>query len=264
MKISVIMGIYNCETTLAESIDSLLKQTFSDFELIMCDDGSADGTYNIAKKYADKYDNIILLKNDRNMGLNYTLNHCLEHAQGEYIARQDGDDISLPDRFEKEVTILKENPTIAIVSCAKIHFDNTGAFKIDKPKLYPCKKDFIYGSPFNHPSSMIRKSVMLEVGGYSESNYLLRVEDYHLWFKIYAKGYTGYNIQKPLYKWRDDISAYKRRTLKNRLNEVYVRFIGFKMLKLPLVYFIYCVRPIIIWLLPRCLYDYFHRKNLNA
>jgi glycosyltransferase EpsE len=75
-KISVIMGIYNCATTLAESIDSLFSQTFNDFELIMCDDGSEDNTYEIAQKYADRYDNIVFLKIDINRGLNYNLNNC--------------------------------------------------------------------------------------------------------------------------------------------------------------------------------------------
>jgi glycosyltransferase EpsE len=108
---------------------------------------------------------------------------------------------------------------------------------------------------------MIRKSVVDEVNGYTESDFLLRVEDYHLWCKIYARGYEGYNIQEPLYKWRDDNDAYKRRTLKNRLNEVYARFVGFKMLKLPFYYYIFCIRPILVYLLPRPIYHYFHNRG---
>jgi glycosyltransferase EpsE len=257
--VSIIMGIYNCETTLAESIDSLLNQTFQDFEIIMCDDGSIDTTYKIAQEYAADHTNIIVLKNDVNMGLNYTLNRCLEYSRGKYIARQDGDDISLPARLEEEVKILEENRDIALVSCAAIHFDDKGDFKTGKKPYLPEKKDFIYGSPFIHPSCVIRKYILDEVCGYTVSKKLLRVEDYHLWFKIYAKGYKGINIQTPLYKWRDDINAYNRRTIKNRLNEIYVRFIGFKMLKLPFYYYIYCFRPLAALLAPRFIYNFFHK-----
>ena len=103
-KISILMGIYNCAKTLPEAVDSILAQTYPNWELILCDDGSSDDTYAVAEGYRQQYpENIILLKNGRNMGLNHTLNHCLQHATGEYIARMDGDDISLPERFEKEL-----------------------------------------------------------------------------------------------------------------------------------------------------------------
>ena len=148
-KISVIMGIYNCEETLGESIDSLMSQRYQDFELIMCDDGSVDQTYNIAKEYKKRYPNKIkLLKNESNKGLNYTLNRCLKDAEGEYIARQDGDDISLPDRFFKEVQFLDDNLEYAIVSCPMIYFDKNGEWgkgtAIEKQQI----KDFVFHTPF--------------------------------------------------------------------------------------------------------------------
>ena len=90
-RISVIIGIYNCASTLVEALDSLYAQTYQNFKIILCEDGSGDNTYQIAKDYASKHDNIVLLKNEKNMGLNYTLNHCLEYADTELIARMDGD-----------------------------------------------------------------------------------------------------------------------------------------------------------------------------
>ena len=95
-RISVLMGVYNCASTLPEALDSLYSQTYKDFKIILCDDGSQDNTYKIAKEYVEKYDNIVLISNGKNKGLNYTLNHCLEYADTEYCARMDGDDISLP------------------------------------------------------------------------------------------------------------------------------------------------------------------------
>ena len=115
--ISIIMGIYNCAETLPEAVESIICQTYENWELIMCDDGSTDGTYKIASEYKEKYpDKIFVLKNEENMGLNYTLNRCLESAKGEYIARMDGADISLPERLEKELVFLNAHPEYAIVS----------------------------------------------------------------------------------------------------------------------------------------------------
>ena len=81
IEISILMGIYNCAGTLNEAIDSIITQTCKSWELILCDDGSSDNTYSIAKEYAERYPNkIILIKNSKNMGLNYTLNHCLKYV----------------------------------------------------------------------------------------------------------------------------------------------------------------------------------------
>ena len=115
-RISVLMGIYNCAATLVEALDSLYAQTYKDFKIILCDDGSTDDTYSVAKSYADTHDNIILVRNEVNKGLNYTLNRCLEYADTEYCARMDGDDISLPTRFEKEIQFLDSHPEYAIVT----------------------------------------------------------------------------------------------------------------------------------------------------
>ena len=106
--VSVIMGIYNCEKTLSDAIDSIINQTYSDWELIMCDDGSTDNTYQIATKYSEKDNRITVIKNDTNSGLAFSLNHCLKYAKGEYVARMDADDISLPNRFEKQVAFLNK------------------------------------------------------------------------------------------------------------------------------------------------------------
>lgn len=264
VKISIIMGIYNCEKYLAESIESIINQTFNDWELIMCDDGSKDKTYNIAQEYSQKYPNkIYLLKNERNMGLNYTLNKCLKDARGEYIARQDADDISLPQRIEKELFFLEENLEYAIVSTNMVCFDNkNGEWGNSHFKEKPQNIDFVSGSPFCHASAMIKKNALDSVNGYTVDDKFLRVEDYYLWFKLYKKGYKGYNIKETLYKVRDDKDAYARRTWKNRLNEVRVKKLGFKMLNIPIKYYPYIYRPILVGLLPKGIYDKLHRAKL--
>lgn len=260
-RISVIMGIYNCATTLVEALDSLYAQTYQNFKIILCDDGSTDNTYQIAAEYAKKHDNIILIKNDQNKGLNYTLNHCLEYADTEYVARMDGDDISLPTRFEKEIAFLDSHPEYAIVSCPMIYFDENGDYKVGQTKSTdPIKRDFILSTPFCHAPCMVRSIAYKAVNGYSVDKRLIRVEDYHLWFKMYAAGYKGHNLSEPLYKMRDDRNATRRRTLSNRLNEVYVKHIGYKMLQLPIYSQIYAIRPLLVWLLPNPIYNYLHRS----
>ncbi len=259
-RISVIMGIYNCASTLVEALDSLYVQTYQDFKIILCDDGSSDGTYKLAKEYAEHHENIILISNGGNKGLNYTLNHCLEYVDTKYVARMDGDDISLPTRFEKEVTFLDEHLEYAVVSSPMIYFDDEGDFRIGKAIEYPEEKDFVHGTPICHAPCMARTKVIKAVGGYSVDERLLRVEDYHLWMKLYAAGYKAYNLQEPLYKMRDDRNAKQRRNWKNRRNEIYVRHIGFKMLGLPWWYQIYVLRPLLAYLAPSWLYNLYHRK----
>lgn len=262
--VSVISGIYNCAETLPEAIESILAQTFTDWEWILCDDASGDNTYAVAKEYADKYpDKFVLLKNEKNKGLNYTLNRCLEKAKGRYIARMDGDDLCSPERFEEEFRCLEENPDIAIVSTDMDCFDQTGIWgKISHPEN-PQPKDFLIRSPFCHAPCMVRKEAYMAVGGYSVEKRLLRVEDYHLWVKMYAAGFRGRNIHRSLYRVREDRDTYSRRRFRYRINEAYVRLLTVKKLKLPLYTAVYALRPIIVGLIPKKLYDFLHKRNLR-
>ena len=259
-RISVLIGIYNCAFTLVEALDSLYAQTYQDFKIILCEDGSTDDTYAVAKEYAEKHDNIVLIRNEKNMGLNYTLNRCIEHADTEYCARMDGDDISLPTRFEKEIKFLDEHPEFAVVSCPMVYFDESGDYRVGKAKPYPDKNDFVKGTPICHAPCMIRTDVLKAVGGYTDDLRLRRVEDYHLWLKIYLSGYSFYNLSEPLYKMRDDRNAYKRRNWTNRRNEMYVRFLAYSQLGIPLYKWVYLLRPLILFVLPTFVYDFLHRK----
>ena len=263
-EIDIIMGIYNCEKYLEESILSIVNQTYKCWKLILCDDGSTDSTYKIAKKFHDKYKNqIVLLKNEKNMGLNFTLNKCLKYVTGEFIARQDADDTSSINRLEKEIIFLNSHPDYAFVSCNSSLFDENGEWGLLKLVENPQKDDFLKKSPFCHASVLIRKKAMMDVGGYSVDDKLLRVEDYHLWFKLYSQGYKGYNIQEVLYHIRDDRDAVSRRNWKNRKNEYYVRKVGYKMLEISWYKRIYQFRPLVIGILPTWFYTFLHRMILK-
>ncbi|MBR3728865.1 MAG: glycosyltransferase [Muribaculaceae bacterium] len=261
-RISVIMGIYNCASTLGEALDSLYAQTFQDFKIILCEDGSTDNTYEVAQRYASQHDSIILIKNEKNMGLNYTLNRCLELADTEYIARMDGDDISLPTRFEKEINFLDTHPEYSFVSTPMIYFDSDGIYRTSKKGGEPSPLDFLYGKSFCHAPLLIRSSAIIDVGGYTVSPYLLRVEDRHLWYKLYMKNYKGNNLNEPLYMMRDDRNAKRRRTFLNRRNEAYMRLLYCKGFNLSWWHYPESIIvPLIKWLMPNWLYNLLHRAR---
>lgn len=263
-KISVIMGLYNCASTLNEALDSIANQSEEDWELILCDDGSSDNTYTMARDFKTKYPSkTIVLQNEKNMGLNYTLNKCLKLAKGKYIARMDGDDRCSRLRFEREVQILDNNLDIDIVSTDMTFFDESGTWGLIQHPTNPTAKDFLRESPFCHAPCMVRKEAYEKVGGYTVSPKLLRVEDYHLWIKMYASGSKGVNIHEPLYEMRDDRNAYSRRKFRYRVNEAYVKILAIKLLHLPLYGYLFALRPIIVGLLPRNVYDKIHKKRLH-
>lgn len=261
-RISVLMGIYNCASTLQEALDSLYAQTFRDFQIIMCEDASTDNTYEVALENLKSHSNIILIRNKKNMGLNYTLNRCLELADTELIARMDGDDISMPERFAVEVNFLDEHPDYGVVSSPCTYFDKDGVFRVAVGRGDVKPEHFIYRSPVSHAPCMARTEVFKAVGGYTIDDRLLRVEDYNLWFKIYASGQKMFMLKDSYYMMRDDRNATLRRTWKNRKNEFYVKWIGYPMLGLPWYTRFYCFRPLIIGLLPNTLYQWVRRSPL--
>lgn len=261
-KVSIIMGVYNCENLVSESIESILSQTYKNWELIICDDNSTDNTYNILELYKDKYpQKIILLKNEQNYGLAYSLNHCLQYASGDYIARQDGDDISTKNRLEKQVKFLQENKEFDLVASSMTAFDESGVIGIRGISIQiPTHIDLPKTVPFCHATIMARKYVYDNLNGYTVNKYTMRCEDAELWFRFFKAGYKGYNLKEPLYMVRDDRNAYKRRTLKSYINLIKVNFEGYRLLNMPINKYIYLLKPIISAIVPRYFMKLYHRS----
>ena len=249
-KISVLMGVFNCEDTLYMAINSIQKQTYTNWEIVLCDDGSTDQTYRIAKDFADSDSRIILLRNKENEGLNKTLNRCLSASHGEYIARMDGDDQSMPERFQKQVDFLKSNPEYAFVSTPMILYDENGDWGRTTSPEYPSAEQIVAGSPICHAPVMLRRECLEAVCGYTENPRMLRVEDVNLWIKLYAAGYRGYNLQEPLYRMRNDQKALQRRKYRFRINSTYVRLLGCKDLHLGLRSYFKAFKPMLYGLIP--------------
>lgn len=233
-KISVIMAVYDCAEYLPDAIESILNQTYTNWELIICDDASTDNTYDVAKWYRDNNPNkIILIRNKENKKLSYSLNQCLKIATGKYVARMDGDDKCLPERFERQVAYLKAHPEYDLVGTAMQRFNESGIgminYSVNNPDYYTLRKYV----PFHHATIMTYKYVYDRVGGYTVSPRTERGQDYDLWFRFYHEGFKGNNLREPLYLVREDENAIRRRTVKRRINGIKTTLIGFKLLNYP-------------------------------
>ena len=249
-KISVLMGIYNCAPTLREAVASIQSQTYANWELILCDDGSSDDTFAIAQELAKEDNRILLLKNERNLGLNQTLNRCFQASSGSFIARMDGDDLSVPERFEKQLAFLEEHPEFGLVSSPMILFDETGEWGKTTSPEYPTAMQVVSGTPICHAPVMMRRECMEAVNGYTEDPHMLRVEDVNLWIKLYAAGFRAYNLQEPLYKMRNDQNALNRRKYRYRINSTYTRLQGCRLLHLGPTSYLNAFKPMLYGLVP--------------
>ena len=182
-KISVILPVYNGEKYLAEAIDSILSQTYQNFELIIINDCSSDRTPEIISSFTDE--RIRIINNPSNMKISRSLNKGIELAQGQFIARMDADDISLPERFQKQVAFLENYPDIGVVGSWIRRIDEKGnfinnMFRETRPETI--KWDLFFGSPIAHPSVMMRAEVVRSSGGYSIDAF--GCEDYELWTRL--------------------------------------------------------------------------------
>lgn len=261
-KVSLIMGIYNCEHTLPAAIESVLMQSYTNWELVLCDDGSNDNTFKVAKTYKEKYpDKIILLKNPHNMRLAASLNNCLKVATGIYIARMDADDVNLPNRIEVQVSYLKVHPEVDCVGSGMIIFDDTGdhGFRV-KPE-YPTKDILLKETPFSHPTIMMKKSVFDELGGYTVSKDTQRAEDLDLWIRFMAAGYKGYVIQDALYRYRESLQDYSKRSVKAAWGTTKIYLKGYKVLGFPIYKYIWATKPVVSALLPNLMMQRYHKSK---
>ena len=212
-KVSVLMPAYNAEKYIAEAIESILNQTYKDFEFIIVDDCSTDDTAKIIKKYAKKDKRIKYFKNDENSGVTVSLNNGLKHCSGEFIARMDADDISLKDRFHEQLRFLKDFDVIG----TNIVFVNEDGKQIGKRNYdEDVSKVITIESPLAHPTVMFKKSLVKE-RGYLED--LIAGQDYDLWLYLYSKGAKFKVIQKPLLKYRLHKETIKSKKTKQTIRD---------------------------------------------
>jgi len=223
--VSILFPCYNVEKYLDESLLSLINQTYQNIEIIAINDCSTDNTRKILERYAKDDIRIKVYNNDINLKLIKTLNKGIELCNGKYIARMDADDISLPERIEKQVRFLEENPDYSVISSMFYAFKRGSSKKslYQNPSKYEdLQAGLLFNSVICHPASMIRKTLFTELGLKFEEAYI-HVEDYALWSKaLYLTKLA--NLDEPLLLYRvheNQISTiYDREQAENK-KEVY-------------------------------------------
>jgi glycosyltransferase involved in cell wall biosynthesis len=199
--VSVVMPVYNGETYLQEAVESILNQTFTNFEFIIVDDGSTDSTAEILTTYAVLDSRIRPVHNETNLGLIKTLNKGVALAQGKYIARHDADDISLPERLAIQVDYLEQHPEIGMLGTAYYRVFTDGQRSLRQPPLTDTEIRWrlLFGNVWCHPSMMLRRQLLAK----SEPVYdnFLHAEDYELWLRL-LKRTRAATLPVPLVEYR--------------------------------------------------------------
>lgn len=265
-EISVIMGVYNQynQIQLMQAVNSILVQSFSDFEFIIYDDGSDGKPAEYISNLAALDDRIRVIRNEENRGLAFSLNRCIGEARGKYLARMDADDISLPDRLQREYDFLEKHPEYAWVGTNAKVFEHENIWGTLVMAEEPNQYNFLPFSPFIHPSVMFRRELFEAGGGYEVAQETLRCEDYELFLRLYMQGLRGYNLQEVLFLYRQGISSYKKRTCRSRWNEAKIRARYFPKLQLPAAkQYLYIMRPVITALLPYWMIALYKKQRLR-
>ena len=214
------MSVFNGKDYVENAIKSVLSQTYANFEFIIVNDGSTDCTAEILAKFDDP--RIKIITNDQNFGLTKCLNKAISTAKGEFIARMDADDISLPHRLEKQLHFLEKNPDYALVGSAYYRINEKGAIcqlinvLTDDGEI---KIGLQQQNWFGHGSVMMRRDVFVEMEGYGER--FKYAQDYDLWLRI-SERYKLANIAEPLYCWRSTENSISREKQKEQRDYAYL------------------------------------------
>lgn len=263
--LSVITGAYNAAACphFKESLMSVLNQSLSDFEFIICDDGSTDNTYEILCRFAALDTRIKLLKNKKNEGLAKSLNQCLAVSSGKYIARHDCDDYSERERFQKQITYLEANPHTDILGTAITLFDERGTHGIITFPARVKNRDFLFSTPYQHGAVIFRRSAILRAGGYRIAKETRRCEDYDLFMRMQLFC-SGENLIDPLYRFCENEDTRKRRKYRFRIDEARVRARGFCALGLMPWALPFVLKPLLVGMLPKRLLLRLQKKHRAA
>jgi glycosyltransferase involved in cell wall biosynthesis len=196
------MPVYNGERYLREAIESILNQTFEDFEFLVIDDGSSDGSVEIIQSYNDQ--RIRLILNETNLGLIATLNKGIDLARGDYIARMDCDDISMPERLDKQYEFMQKNPEAAVSGSWASTIDEQGEVtgEIRTLSSFDCiSVELFFTNPMIHSSTFFKKNFIASIGSYNKD--FERAEDYYLWIRVVQKKGRILNVPLFLLKYRN-------------------------------------------------------------
>lgn len=230
--ITVIITAYNAEKYLKESINSIIAQHFKKWKIIAVDDGSKDKTYEILKNFSNTLkDQISIIKNDNNLGINISLNKALKQVSTPFFTRQDADDISLSNRLEILINSLKNNPDYYFVSSKMQSISDKNLTYPLKLIPYPKKCEFIASLPFCNAPTLFKSEILNKIKFNTSNLYKKRFEDYEFFFQCYVNNYFGYNITKITYLVRQDLDYYRKIKTKQRVIEFFLKYRIYKEFK---------------------------------
>ena len=214
--VSVLMSTYNSETTLERAINSVLNQSYKRIEFLICNDGSTDNTKKILDKYSNLYDQVKIVNNKNNVGLTKSLNLLIDKSTGEFIARQDADDYSDPERIKEQIRHSINNKFQAVFTRSYNLNKNTSMQKISY--LIPYRILVNFRNPFVHGTMLINSKIIKKLGGYDESFYF--AQDYKLYRDLIDNGIRIKKIRKILYylNTKNNISSLRKEEQKYYAN----------------------------------------------
>ncbi|WP_178991529.1 glycosyltransferase [Winogradskyella schleiferi] len=260
--ISVIMSVYNAEKYLKEAVDSILNQTYQDFEFIIFNDCSTDKSTTILKQYEENHPKIKVIYNTENLGLTKNLNSAIAIANGDYIARMDADDVSKPNRFENQMAFLTKHTHIDILGTFSNDIDENG--KIKRTRTVPVRHSDIIAmlpkfSPISHPTVIFKKASLAKIGFYNPK--YRTSQDLEMWFRAASAGLIFHNIPDYLFEYRVDTTFLSRKNFQFRCNDCKLRLEGYKRIKLPWYKYIYAFIPLALGMVPNSIYMQLRRLD---
>ena len=262
--VSVIMGVRYRRPDLSlleNAVASILCQTHSNLEFLICQNDSTPQAVARLIQFQQEDERVKLVDGTGADTLAEKLNRCIVHARGDYIARQDDDDESLPERLAQQLAYLQANPQVAFVGC-NVQLRRTGqpvGERILPPD--PQVKDFMFVQPFIHPTLMFQRQALKQVDGYCEASFCDGCEDYDLLLRMYEAGYKGANLQQIYFCYTIPPKGTTNRTFHLRVNEMKTRWRRFRSLHLLPAALPYVIKPVVVGLIPVSLLEVIKEKT---
>jgi glycosyltransferase involved in cell wall biosynthesis len=252
-EVTVLMGVFNGLPHLDLAIRSILNQTFRDFEFVIIDDASTDGSDRVIAKYAATDARIRFVANERNAGLGTVLHRGVHGARGTFIARMDADDASVPQRLERQVEFLRTHQHTDIVGSYALDVTEDGVPVRERrvPTAHERIVKLIWSCPIIHPTVMFRRESILRAGSYSPA--LRRRQDYELWFRCVRDGLGFANIPEPLVHYLYSEHTIRRNNFGAAWHQVKVGLRGCRMINASLAAYVATCLPLLEAMVPRAL-----------
>lgn len=250
--VSVIIPTYNAGAVIDRCLTSVVNQTYTNLQIICCDDCSSDDTYQKLLAWTEKDSRITVMQNEVNSRAAFSRNRCIKIAEGKYVAQIDDDDYCVPYRIERQVCFLEAHPEYDFLGTGAYYFDENGVWgETDREKSFaPAKEDFLFNACFMNPTMMYRKKTLETVGGYRIARETRRGQDYDMHMRMYAAGLKGYILADRLTYYYRGKNSFPKCKYEYRIDEAKIRWINYKAMGLLPKGIPFVIKPLIVGLIP--------------